>query len=258
MASSKTRLSETACPSGRVLERPCPRGRDIQRFRDSLMSWGGGNLRLFPWRKNRPSNYKIVVSEILLQRTRAVVVAGFYQPYFRAYPSWNALANAQRPCLESDLKPIGLFKRRAVTLIDLAQVMVLRNGRFPADRADIEELPGVGQYVANAIELFVHGRPRPLLDVNTARLLERYFGPRKLADIRNDPYLQTLAQLVVADAPDPASLNWAMLDYAALVCRSGKPACDTCELSKRCRHALGKESPRSSAPTPRRKRDQLP
>ena len=240
MASSKTRLSETACPFDTVLEGQGQGERDIKRFRDSLMSWGSANLRLFPWRKKRLSNYKIVVSEILLQRTRAVVVAGFYQRFFQAYPSWNALANAERPCLESDLKPIGLFKRRAVTLIDLAQVMVLRNGRFPADRADIEELPGVGQYVANAIELFVHGRPKPLLDVNTARLLERYFGPRKLADIRNDPYLQTLAQLVVADAPDPASLNWAMLDYAALVCQARKPACDICELSKRCRHVLGK------------------
>ena len=34
-----------------------------------------------------------------------------------------------------------------------------------------------------------------------ARVLERYFGPRNLADIRYDPYLQELAHKVV-DADD--------------------------------------------------------
>ena len=44
--------------------------------------------------------------------------------------------------------------------------------------------------VANAILLVCHEQPEPLLDSNMARVIERVFGPRKLADIRYDPYLQ--------------------------------------------------------------------
>ncbi len=46
--------------------------------------------------------------------------------------------------------------------------------------------------------LLCNRKPRPLLDVNMSRVLERYFGPRSLADIRYDPYLQNLAQRLVA------------------------------------------------------------
>jgi len=63
-----------------------------------------------------------------------------------------------------------------------------------------------------------------------ARVLERYFGPRKLADIRYDPYLQKLAHRVV-DCEAPAAVNWAILDLAALVCKARGPRCSQCPLS---------------------------
>jgi A/G-specific adenine glycosylase len=92
----------------------------------------------------------------------------------------------------------------------------------------------VGQYVANAVLLFAHGRREPLLDVNVARVLERHFGPRRLADIRYDPYLQALARMVVS-SKHPAKVNWALLDLAALICRIRAPLCQECPLSATCR-----------------------
>ena len=75
--------------------------------------------------------------------------------------------------------------------------MAKRNGRFPSTRVEVEALPGVGQYITNATLLLCHGEAQPLLDVNMARVLERVFGPRKLVDIRYDPYLQNLAFEIV-------------------------------------------------------------
>ena len=111
--------------------------------------------------------------------------------------------------------------------------MDARNGRFPKSREEIQKLPGVGQYIANSIELLCHGKAKPLLDVNMARVLERFFGPRKLADIRYDPYLQKLAHKVV-DVEDPVRMNWAILDFAALVCKTRNPLCETCPVAKNC------------------------
>jgi A/G-specific adenine glycosylase len=68
---------------------------------------------------------------------------------------------------------------------------------MPTVRAEIEALPGVGQYIANAVQLFAHETPAPLLDVNMARVLQGHYGPRQLVDIRYDPYLQALAYTVV-------------------------------------------------------------
>ena len=91
----------------------------------------------------------------------------------------------------------------------------------------------MGQYVARAILLFCHGQPEPLLDTNMARVLERYFGPRQLADIRHDPYLQELSRRVVA-AGDPVVINWAILDLGAMVCKPRTPECNACPLKRGC------------------------
>ena len=91
-------------------------------------------------------------------------------------------------------------------------------------------------YIANSIMLLCHNRPQPLLDTNMARVLERYFGPRTLSDIRYDPYLQRLARLVV-DCPDAIALNWAILDFAAKTCLIRLPKCSQCALSPECRFA---------------------
>lgn len=111
--------------------------------------------------------------------------------------------------------------------------MARRNGRFPRDRQEIEGLPGVGQYIANAIQLFCHGEPMPLLDVNMARVLERYFRPRQLADIRYDPYLQELS-LRIVNCNDPQQMNWAILDFAGIICKVKDPKHEICPLSKGC------------------------
>ena len=90
-----------------------------------------------------------------------------------------------------------------------------------------------------AVMLFCHGQSQPLLDVNMARVLERVYGPRKLADIRYDPYLQELAGKIVRSKYS-ARLNWAVLDLAATICLLRTPRCGLCPVASLCQHAAGR------------------
>lgn len=202
-------------------------------FRRKMRSWFLQKGRSFPWRNRSASNYHYIIAEVLLQRTRAEMVATVFPAFVRKFPSWRALATVKTADLEAVLKPLGLWKRRAASIHKLAGEMVRRHGRFPRTREEIEKLPSVGQYIANAILLFTQDRPEPLLDVNMARVLERFFGPRKLADIRYDPYLQKLARDILP-RKGAKEFNWAVLDFAALVCRARQPLCPTCILRTRC------------------------
>ncbi|MFD1193802.1 hypothetical protein ACFQ3C_03865 [Seohaeicola saemankumensis] len=168
-----------------------------------------------------------------MQRTRAETVARIYQSFFGKFPNWTALAEASTEELEDVLRPIGLWRRRAASIKALAAYAAAHDDVFPEDEGELSGLPAVGQYVANAILLFQHGEARPLVDVNMARLLERYLRPRILADIRHDPWLQEACHWLV-DCDDPVRVNWAALDYAAMVCRVRHPTCETCELQGRC------------------------
>lgn len=202
-------------------------------LRQSLLQWYNISGRKFPWRKSSVNRYQLIIAEVLLQRTRAEVTAVFFPTFIRKYPSWKILSSIGIEELQIDLQPIGLWRRRASSIKALSREMVKRNGRFPKEREEIEALPGVGQYITNAILLFCHGEPQPLLDGNMARVLERVFGPRTMADIRYDPYLQKLA-LDIVQCKSPKEVNWAILDLAATICLGRKPVCENCPLSIMC------------------------
>lgn len=212
--------------------------RDFQKgeatwIRNRLLRWFDSSGRKFPWRRPSATRYEQVLSEVLLQRTRAETVAALFRQFVRDYPSWRRLSAASVDDLERYLRPLGLWRRRARVLVRLSGRLAQRRGRMPRTRAEIERLPGVGQYVANAITLFCFDGRTPLLDSNMSRVLERYFGPRKLADIRDDPHLQKIAHRVV-NTRHAICVNWAILDLGALVCRPTQPRCRSCPLMQRC------------------------
>lgn len=211
----------------------------VSAFQRLILAWFRRNGRTFPWRAVSTTRYAQIVSELLLQRTRAETVATFFPRFVKRFPGWSALAEATETDLRTFLEPIGLWRRRATTLQDLAREMQKRRGRFPATRKDIEALPGVGQYIANATLMFCHRAREPLLDVNMARVLERCFAPRKLVDIRHDPWLQALARAVV-NHDRAREINWAVLDLAATICRPRNPRCGVCPLNTCCRFGLAR------------------
>jgi len=208
----------------------------VRALRKLILAWFRREGRAFRWRDADASNYVRVVSEILLQRTRADTVAAFFPRFLKRFPGWGHLAAAGEEEMRAFLEPIGLWRRKASSLRALGQEMQRRKGRFPCTRTEIEALPGIGQYIANAILLLCHGQPQPLLDVNMARVLERIFGPRQMVDIRYDPYLQILARRVVGKG-NPVKLNWAILDLAAMICTPRDPKCPQCPLVSTCKFA---------------------
>lgn len=220
----------------------------ISRFQQLLLLWFNTHGRQFPWRKKGLTQYQIIIAETLLQRTKAETVSKFYIQFINDYPNWISLAKADAKSIEVYLIPVGLFRQRAKRLKSLAIEMVKRKGKLPQDREDLETIPFIGQYIANAVELLIYNRPSPLVDVNMARLLERYFGKRKMADIRYDPYLQKLSSTVV-NHPRAKEINWAILDFAALVCKSQKPACNSCPLSRDCTYLIEVKNRTHSAGT---------
>ena len=216
-----------------IINRPISKNK-INLFQTEILVWFAASGRHFlPWRKSGLSPYKLVNAEVLLQRTKAETIEKFYGEFLRVFSSWNKIANSNISSLEEALHPVGLYKQRAKRLKNLAIEMVRLKGQFPSERAELEKIPFLGQYIVNAIELQVVDIASPLLDVNMAKLLERYFAERQLKDIRYDPYLQSLSREVV-NHPASKQINWAILDFSAAVCKTIKPKCQMCPLIKNC------------------------
>ena len=208
---------------------PLPLLEEREWFRDRVLEWAAAHGRDFPWR-HTDDEYQIVVTEILLQQTTAAAVSRLWHAFFSRFPSWEALHGATATDLGATIQHLGLVNQRTPRLKQLAAWVSEHHGRLPTTRAELETVPGIGQYVASALLAVKYGQPEPPLDVNMARVLERFFGERELADIRDDPWLQATARAVVPGA----RLGWAVLDLGAHVCLSARPRCPRCPLHFHC------------------------
>jgi A/G-specific adenine glycosylase len=205
-------------------------------LRRRLLPWFARDGRAFPWREPSTTPYELVVAEILLQRTTAAGVARVYNALFEHYPSWASLAQAPLSSLENTLRPLGLWRQKALALRRLAQSIRERGGVLPRTRTELERLPGIGPYTASAVLAVLYGQAEPLLDVNMARLLGRFLGSSVSAESSPRRALHALALRLVR-SKHSLEVNWAALDFGALVCRARRPLCPECPLRIRCEYA---------------------
>lgn len=205
-------------------------------LRRRLLPWFARDGRSFPWREPGTTPYEVIVAEILLQRTTAAGVARAYSGFVERYPSWDTLAQAPLDGLENALRPLGLWRQKALAFQQLAQSIEANGGVVPRTRKELERLRGIGPYTAGAVLAIVYGRPEPLLDVNMARLLGRFLGSPGRAEAVSKRSLNAFALRLVSGKRS-LEVNWAVLDFGALVCRARRPLCQECPLRTRCEYA---------------------
>jgi len=202
------------------------------RFVQLILDWGEKNKRLFPWRRNR-TPYKVLLAEILLQRTPANRVSTFFPRFVDRFPDPQSIKSMSIDDLEGFLKPMGL-KKRAEWLAKLMREICEKHCcKVPDREDDLIKLPGVGLYTARAVLCFGFGEDVSIVDVNVARVLSRVF---RISDIRKRPSEDKALWLFAAELV-PKGLgpqyNEALLDHAALICKKN-PICSECSISVLC------------------------
>jgi A/G-specific adenine glycosylase len=190
----------------------------------AVRRWYAPRARAYAWRRGRPSAYRTLVSEVMLQQTQASRVEPIFEAFLRRFPTVRALARAERGDVVRAWAGLG-YNRRAVALHRAAEAVVQRHGgRVPVDPVALRALPGVGPYTAAAVASIGGGAPVPALDVNVRRLVSRVTGSREGVD-------ETAAAWV--DTADVRAWNQALMDIGREHCRA-TPRCEGCPLDRWC------------------------
>jgi A/G-specific adenine glycosylase len=219
------------------------------RYVARLMAWSDVNRRSFPWRESK-SPFAKLVGEMLLRKTSARHAQLAFTSLIDRWPTAESLANADREELARILHPLGMVRHRLEGLLEMARFLVERyRGHVPASPAELQRIPHVGRYTANAVCSFAFGLPLPIVDTNVVRVLHRFTGkgttgPRAHT---HDENWRRMTRSLPESCVD--QFNYGLLDLGATVCRP-TPHCDVCPLEKACAYAIQHKGARPKGLTP--------
>jgi A/G-specific adenine glycosylase len=206
-------------------------------FMRLLLSWAKENNKTYPWRKTRDP-YRVLVAEIMLQRTKAEQVVRIYEKFLKQYPTPQHVANAPVEGIAAHIESLGLKKRAEVFKKVAYQIVNEHACRIPKEREQLLSLYGVGNYIADAVRCHAYGVDVLTVDANLARVFKRVFSLRTRTIPQKDSRIRSFADEIVQYAANHCrELNLAIIDLANLICLPKKPKCPDCPLNSICDYA---------------------
>lgn len=231
MANSKTSIAESLLQHF-----------DAASLQVSVLKWGKENFRNFPWRLTQ-NPYSILLSEVMLHRTRAAQVAPVYEEFISKYPNHNSLVRADEAELHQLLHPLGLQWRLNLVYNMALDLEKRFSGKVPREKVNLMSLPGISDYIASAVRCFAWNEPEALIDTNTVRVIGRVFGLQiKDSSRRNATFRALIASLV--SSSEPRLYNYGLLDLAAQLCHKRRPPdCSSCPIFFQCTYGQNLTAP---------------
>jgi len=204
-------------------------------FQKKILEWAKQNLIEYPWRKNR-TPYSILISEILLIRTKAIQVEPVFSEFMEKYPSLEHFFKIKLRDAEELIESLGLLFRATVLVEISSQIQSEFNNLIPDNVSDLKTLKGIGDYGANAVLCFGFGKKSPLVDSNFIRLYQRIFNiVSKTKTAKTDKFLWGFANHMLPDKKY-IDFNYAMLDLGGNICLPRNPNCEICPVRSECRY----------------------
>jgi len=217
-----------------------------ENFTGLVLDWYDAGHRDLPWRHTTDA-YRIWISEIMLQQTRAETVVSYYERFLARYPDVKALADSSQEELLKYWEGLGYYSRARSIHKAAKQIAAEYGGQLPADIMKLRALPGVGDYTAGAIASIAFGIPAAAVDGNVERVICRYDAMEETVGtpaVRRR-ITKRVQELVPRDRPG-AFAN-AMMEMGATMCTPKNPKCLLCPVREGCMglaKGLAQELPR--------------
>ncbi|RDI95191.1 A/G-specific adenine glycosylase [Meiothermus sp. QL-1] len=198
-----------------------------------VLGWYQKHRRLLPWRGEQDP-YRVLLSEVLLQQTRAAQAIPYYHRFLARFPTLEALAQATEEEVLWVWQGCGYYTR-ARNLHRLARQV----SAIPSSYAELRRLPGLGPYTAAAVASIAFGEPVAAVDGNVRRVLARLWAWEQPKGGLVRAKAEELMREALRRAP-PGEWNQALIELGALVCTPRRPECKRCPAVQFCQ---GREAP---------------
>ena len=178
------------------------------------------------------SPFELLISVILSAQTTDIAVNKVTKKLFGIANTPLSLSNLKLNKIEKLINSIGLYKNKAKN-IQATSIKLLKefDSTVPANRKDLESLPGVGRKTANVILNTLFNEPVIAVDTHLFRLANRInIAPAKTPLAVEKRLMKLIPNEFLSDA------HHLLILHGRYVCKSIAPQCGGCVIENLCEY----------------------
>jgi len=181
---------------------------------------------------NYTTPFELLIAVILSAQATDKGVNKATEKLFKIANTPQAILDLGETGLKTHIQTIGLFNSKAHNIIKTCAILVEKHGgRVPAEREELEELPGVGRKTANVILNTAFGQPTIAVDTHIFRVANRI----GLAHGKTVLAVEKELLKAIPDEFKHDAHHWLIL-HGRYTCIARKPRCASCIIYDLCEY----------------------
>ncbi|UVO50002.1 endonuclease III [Sphingomonas sp. SUN019] len=189
------------------------------------------------------NTFQLLVAVVLSAQATDAGVNKATRALFERVKTPEQMVALGEAALKNHIKTIGLFNTKAKNVIALSEALIAdHGGDVPANRDELEKLPGVGRKTANVVMNVAFGAETFAVDTHIFRIGNRTGLARGKTPLAVELKLDKAT-------PQPFRLHahhWLIL-HGRYVCKARRPECWRCIVSDLCAFKPKTPAPKAAA-----------
>lgn len=179
--------------------------------------------------------FELLVATILSAQSTDVRVNMVTADLFKKYPTAFEMSLVSEDELAKEINSIGLYRNKSKNIIKASKMLVEKyQGHVPADRALLQELPGVGRKTANVVLCNAFHMPAFAVDTHVFRVSQRLgFAKHKTVEGVEQQLMQIIPEELWCD------VHHLFIWHGRKICKAQRPLCESCCVQSLCSEAKG-------------------
>ncbi len=177
-------------------------------------------------------DYELLIATVLSAQTTDKRVNNVTKVLFKKYPSIEALSKASVSDIESIIKEIGTYHKKAIFVKEIATRLVSDNIKvLPNNREYLESLPGVGRKTTNVFLSVIYNEPAIAVDTHVARVSKR------LGLVNESDTVDIIEKKLMKKVPKErwGRTHHQLVLFGRYYCKAKNPICNNCKLKDICK-----------------------
>ena len=180
---------------------------------------------------NYNNDYQLLIAIVLSAQTTDKRVNSVTPILFGKYNNLEKLSKADINDLENILRPIGSFRKKAIYVKEIANILVSKyNSVVPINRKKLEEFPGVGRKTVNVFFSEFCKIPAIAVDTHVERVSKR------LGFVKDKDSVREIEEKLkrAFDREEWSRIHLQLVLFGRYYCKAVSPNCKDCKLKDVC------------------------